>query len=95
VWIWIGSLAFGLQRRNQVSHALFFTLEDKLLCMILNLQHPKNRIKLHAHYKPTSGCMWPSATVKSPVGARDLRPMIFRNSSNKEEEEEEIEIPKS
>jgi hypothetical protein len=39
--------------------------------------------------------MWPSATVKSPVGARDLRPMIFRNSSNKEEEEEEIEIPKS
>jgi hypothetical protein len=41
----------------------------------------------------TSGCPWPKATVKSPMGAHDLRPMILRNSSN--EEEEEIEIPKS
>jgi hypothetical protein len=23
----------------------------------------------------TSGCPWPKATVKSPVGARDLRPV--------------------
>jgi len=23
----------------------------------------------------TSGCLWPKATVKSPVGARDLRPL--------------------
>jgi hypothetical protein len=35
VWIWIWSLAFGLRRRNQVSHAFFLTL--KLLCMTLNL----------------------------------------------------------
>jgi hypothetical protein len=35
-----------------MSRALFLTLEDKLLSMTLNLQHPKNRIKLHAHYKP-------------------------------------------
>jgi hypothetical protein len=35
-----------------VSHALFLTLEDKPLCMTSNLRHPKNRIKLHAHYKP-------------------------------------------
>ncbi len=40
--------------------------------------------------RPTSGCPWSKATVKSPVGARDLRPMILRNSSS-----EEIEIPKS
>jgi hypothetical protein len=30
----------------------FSHLKDKLLCMIPNLQHPKNRIKLQAHYKP-------------------------------------------
>jgi hypothetical protein len=44
-------------------------------------------------FNVTSGCPWPKATVKSLVGAHDLRPMILRNSSS--EEEEEIEIPKS
>jgi hypothetical protein len=33
----------------------------------------KNNNSLHSIY--TSGCPWPKATVKSPVGAPDLRPL--------------------
>jgi hypothetical protein len=31
---------------------------------------------VHGQFSQTSGCPWPKAIVKSPVGAHDLRPPV-------------------
>ncbi len=41
--------------------------------MICSTRHNEGE----ANLKGTSGCLWPKATVKSPVGACNLRPLFF------------------
>jgi hypothetical protein len=43
----------------------------------IDLQPLQHHHLFHVHFKRTSGCPWPKATVKSPVGACNLRPLFF------------------
>jgi hypothetical protein len=72
MWIWMQSLAFGPWRRNQVSHAHSLTLEDKLLRMTPNLQHPTKKIKLHAHYLHQQQLISGETDEKALVQARSI-----------------------